>query len=110
MTAKIYDHVKDWPTHDLLVVLRFFDHDRLRQYYSGLIADIKGELLARGIDPNDPPAVMTVTDVTSRNKLDTELRSIAESERRCEQCGAATYNNELRCEQCKISNPFRELS
>lgn len=65
MTAKIYDHVKDWPTHDLLVVLRFFDHDRLRQYYSALIADIKRELLERGCDPLDPPAVLTVSDKVS---------------------------------------------
>jgi len=48
MTAKLYTHIRETSTDDLVVIVRFFDTPRLRQYYTGLIADIRKELSARG--------------------------------------------------------------
>lgn len=50
MTARLYTHIQDTPTEKLLIVLEFFDHPNLRQYYTGLIADIRAELTGRGVE------------------------------------------------------------
>jgi hypothetical protein len=43
--------IQETRTEHLLVMLEFFDSPRLRQFYTGLIADIRAELLARGMKP-----------------------------------------------------------
>jgi hypothetical protein len=45
---KLYQHIRETSTEDLLVILKFFDHPNLRQYYPGLIGDIRKELTERG--------------------------------------------------------------
>lgn len=46
---KLYKHIRETSTEELLVVLKFFDHPNLRQYYTGLIGDIRKELTERDL-------------------------------------------------------------
>lgn len=46
--SALSDRVKNASTEGLLAMLEFFDHDRLRHYYTGLIEDIRRELGERG--------------------------------------------------------------
>lgn len=45
---KLYEHIAETSTEDLLVILQFFEHPRLRQHFTGLIADIRNVLKKRG--------------------------------------------------------------
>jgi hypothetical protein len=44
--------MRKYSSEELRVLLRFFDHEQLRMYYTGLIADLRSELHRRGeLDP-----------------------------------------------------------
>lgn len=49
-SASLHDRIKVASDDELLVIYRFFDGERLRQYYTGLLADIREELQQRGVD------------------------------------------------------------
>jgi hypothetical protein len=48
--VKLFEHIKQTSTADLFVLLEFFEHERLRAYFTGLIADVRAELAERGED------------------------------------------------------------
>lgn len=54
MSTKLYTHIRDTPTENLLVILEFFDSPNLREYYTGLIGDVRKELTERGVCPPPP--------------------------------------------------------
>jgi hypothetical protein len=51
MSTSLYERIRTTSTEDLLAMLRFFDSGRLRQYYTGLLDDIRRELGERGALP-----------------------------------------------------------
>lgn len=46
--SALSDRVKNASTETLLALLEFFDCERLRHYYTGLIEDVRRELGERG--------------------------------------------------------------